>query len=197
MVFSPNLDPLASLQYNGYTPLGISQMGYTTPNPVSTVAPSPVTVPLSNPVVSTSGSSPVDIAGIAPALMKGAAYGAANVVGLDNTNSNIPNVPLTGAAATGAQDGNWLTNTFLNKEGGLNLNNITSILGTLGGLYGSFQQLGLAKDALNFQKDTYRENMTNQKKSYNTAVRDRADSRAAGLGWSDAQRDEYVNRNRL
>lgn len=196
MAFSANLSPFGDLNFPGYTPLNINQMGYTGPmvNPASAVAapaPAPVQSPmLSVPTISTSGTGSLDLSGITQAdpLSQTVASALGTGVNADGT--------INQGGITGPQD-SWIKSTFMNKDGGLNLGNITSILGTLGGLYGSFQQLGLAKDALNFQKDTYRENMGNQKKSYNTAVRDRADSRAAGLSWSDTQRDEYVNRNKL
>lgn len=70
-------------------------------------------------------------------------------------------------------------------------------LGTLGNLYGAFQANRLAKDQLNFTKDVTNTNLNNQVKSYNTALEDRARSRAVAENRSQASADKYIEENRL
>ena len=50
-------------------------------------------------------------------------------------------------------------------------------LGQLGQLYLGLQQLGLAKDSFNFQKQAYNKNLANQTASYNTQMKDRISGR--------------------
>lgn len=165
----------------------------------------PMSVPVSPPAVapvydaaavSTMGTSLApDIAALSPNVLNAAAYGAANVAGLTDKNPNIPtvNVPEVG----GTTSGNWLSNTLFNKDGGLNVGNIASLLGSIGSIYGAMKSYGLAKDSLNFSKEAFRTNLENQTKSYNTALEDRARSRYAQEGGSQSDADEYVRRNRL
>lgn len=70
-------------------------------------------------------------------------------------------------------------------------------LGTLGGLWGSFQSTKLAKDAFNFQKGMTEKNYANQIKSYNTALTDRATTRGFVQGDSSAETQQYINDNKL
>lgn len=107
-----------------------------------------------------------------------------------------------GASASGSGSmldglGGMVKSTFMNADGGLNLENITGILGSIGGLWGASKQLGLMKDQLNFQKDAFNKNYGNQVQSYNTALSDRARARGVMEGQSQDQIDSYVDRNRL
>lgn len=85
---------------------------------------------------------------------------------------------------------------------GLGLNIPTLQLGfgalnSIGNLYAAFQSNALAKKQFNFQKNAYNQNLTNSIQSYNTALADRARSRAVMEGQTDAQRDAYVSENSL
>lgn len=70
-------------------------------------------------------------------------------------------------------------------------------LGSLGNLYGAFQSNRLAKDQFNFTKDITNTNLNNQIKSYNTALEDRARSRAVAENRDSASADAYIERNKL
>lgn len=70
-------------------------------------------------------------------------------------------------------------------------------LKTIGGLYAAFQSNALAKKQFEFTKNAYNQNLTNSIQSYNTALSDRARSRAVMEGQSDAERDSWVAQNSL
>lgn len=70
-------------------------------------------------------------------------------------------------------------------------------LSSLGGMFAAFKQLGLTNKALNFQRSVVNANLGNQIQSYNTALADRARSRAAVEGTGQASADAYVNANKL
>lgn len=70
-------------------------------------------------------------------------------------------------------------------------------LQTLGALWGAWQQNKMAKKQFKFTKDVTNTNLANQIKSYNTALYDRARSRAVMESQSDAVRDAYVANNSL
>lgn len=96
---------------------------------------------------------------------------------------------LKGTFGTQDADGNMT---------GLNMDNLMSAIGAIGGIWGASKQLGLAKDSLNFQKETFRTNTENQRKSYNTAIEDRARSRYSESNTAgQATADDYIKRNRL
>jgi hypothetical protein len=67
---------------------------------------------------------------------------------------------------------------------------------TLGGLIGAFGSYGLAKKNYNLQKRAMETNLTNSVGAYNTALEDKARSRAVVEGQSDAERDAYVTAHR-
>ena len=69
-------------------------------------------------------------------------------------------------------------------------------LQTLAGLWSAYQQNKLAKQQFNYTKGVTDTNLANQIKSYNTALEDRSRSRGAVEGQTQAQMDDYVNRNR-
>lgn len=70
-------------------------------------------------------------------------------------------------------------------------------LGSLANIYGGFQANKLAKDQLNFTKSVTNTNLNNQIKSYNTALEDRARSRATAENRSQSSADEYIEKNKL
>lgn len=63
---------------------------------------------------------------------------------------------------------------------------------TLGSLIGAFGSLGLAKKQYGLQKRMMETNLTNSVQAYNTALEDKARSRAVAEGQTDSQRDEYI-----
>lgn len=70
-------------------------------------------------------------------------------------------------------------------------------IGSLANIYGGFQANKLAKDQLNFTKSVTNTNLNNQIKSYNTALEDRARSRAVAENRDQSSADAYVAANRL
>ncbi len=70
-------------------------------------------------------------------------------------------------------------------------------LGSLANIYGGFQANKLAKDQLSFTKDITNTNLNNQVKSYNTALEDRARSRAVAENRDQASADAYIEKNKL
>lgn len=70
-------------------------------------------------------------------------------------------------------------------------------LSTLGNLWGAWQSNRLARDQLNFTKDVTNTNLNNSIQSYNTALEDRARSRAAMEQQTPQQMQDYIDRNRL
>lgn len=79
----------------------------------------------------------------------------------------------------------------------LPIGSIMDGIGTLGNLWGANRALGLARDQFAFQKDFANTNLANQIKSYNTALEDRARSRAVAEGRSQESAQEYIDRNRM
>lgn len=67
-------------------------------------------------------------------------------------------------------------------------------LSALGNLYFGSQQLGLAQDQFNFQKQAYNTNLANQTKAYNSALTDRISTRAKTNGLSDAEVNKYLSK---
>lgn len=70
-------------------------------------------------------------------------------------------------------------------------------LGSLASIYGGFQANKLAKDQLSFTKDITNTNLNNSIKSYNTALEDRARSRAVAENRDQTSADAYIEKNKL
>lgn len=70
-------------------------------------------------------------------------------------------------------------------------------LGSLSNIYGGFQANKLAKDQLAFTKNITNANLNNSIQSYNTALEDRARSRATAENRSQSSADEYIEKNKL
>ena len=167
--------------------LGFGSMAPTTaPAPVYTpgVAPAAPVNNLLTPSIE-SLSTPVTEAG----------FDVANQFGV--TGNDALSNGLTNALDNTGGMGGLFKSTFLNKDGGLNVGNITGLLSSIAGIYGGFQQLGLAKDSLALSKETFKVNTENQKKSYNTALEDRASGRYSDSNPDRGKADDYLKRNRL
>lgn len=114
---------------------------------------------------------------------------------------------LTGASTDGTGAGKTpppvdTGNMFSSAFGwlGNNAQGIGSLLqgiGALGSLYGTSKQLGLAQDQFNFQKQAYKTNLANQIASYNTNLEDKIRGRYSTVDQSEAQVQDYLNKNRL
>lgn len=130
--------------------------------------------------------------GLSPEMLNNAAFGAAQIAGIvKNTAGTITANPAA------ADQAGWFKSTFMNKGGGLNIGNLTSLLGSIGGIYGAMKTYGLAKDQLNFSKESFRTNIDNQRKTYNTALEDRVAGRYSDASRDTARDQAYLDRNRL
>ena len=98
----------------------------------------------------------------------------------------------TGGGAPAGQQG------WFGRMGGLEgVASLAQGLASLGQLYGAFQGVKLAKEQLGLQREAYQTNLANQRKSYNTALEDRINSRHVMEGRSAAETSAYLDKNRL
>lgn len=123
----------------------------------------------------------------------------------NNQNFNTPAMNYTPGAAIGmgADAGVASPTSFMSGSAnqlGMNVPTFQLGLGALGSLaniYGGFQANKLAKDQLNFTKSVTNTNLNNQIKSYNTALEDRARSRATAENRDQSSADAYISANKL
>ena len=123
----------------------------------------------------------------------------------NNQNFNTPAMNYAPGAAIGMNAGTGLTTPtpFLSGSAnqlGMNVPTFQLGLGALGslaGIYSGFQANKLAKDQLNFTKSVTNTNLNNQIKSYNTALEDRARSRATAENRDQSSADAYIAANKL
>lgn len=123
----------------------------------------------------------------------------------NNQNFNTPAMNYNPGAAIGMGNnlGASTPTSFLSGSAnqlGLNVPTFQLGLGAIGSLaniYGGFQANKLAKDQLNFTKSVTNTNLNNQIKSYNTALEDRARSRATAENRDQSTADAYIAANKL
>lgn len=123
----------------------------------------------------------------------------------NNQNFNTPAMNYNPGAAIGMNAGAGVTSptSFLSGSAnqlGMNVPTFQLGLGALGslaGIYSGFQANKLAKDQLNFTKSVTNTNLNNQIKSYNTALEDRARSRATAENRDQSSADAYIAANKL
>lgn len=123
----------------------------------------------------------------------------------NNQNFNTPAMNYNPGAAIGmnASTGVASPTSFLSGSAnqlGMNIPTFQLGLGALGSLaniYSGFQANKLAKDQLNFTKSVTNTNLNNQIKSYNTALEDRARSRATAENRDQSSADAYIAANKL
>lgn len=70
-------------------------------------------------------------------------------------------------------------------------------IGSIGGLWGSIQQNKIAKQQLALSREAYNTNMNNTIQSYNTQLADRIRARYIMEGRSEAEMQEYIEKNSL
>lgn len=121
--------------------------------------------------------------------------------------------PITGGASVaggmGSTFASWLPSEDTmrtlfggtNPETGFQSSGIVSPLAQgLGALFQGWkgmQQLGLARDQLNFQKNAFNTNLRNQSQAYNTALEDRIRGRTSNYEGKEQDVQNYLNQNRL
>lgn len=123
----------------------------------------------------------------------------------NNQNFNTPAMNYNPGAAMsmGAGSGVASPTSFMSGSAnqlGMNVPTFQLGLGALGSLaniYSGFQANKLAKDQLNFTKSVTNTNLNNQIKSYNTALEDRARSRATAENRDQSSADAYIAANKL
>lgn len=123
----------------------------------------------------------------------------------NNQNFNTPAMNYVPGATIGmgANLGTSAPTSFMSGSAnqlGLNVPTFQLGLGALGSLaniYSGFQANKLAKDQLNFTKSVTNTNLNNQIKSYNTALEDRARSRATAENRDQSTADAYIAANKL
>lgn len=123
----------------------------------------------------------------------------------NNQNFNTPAMNYNPGAAIGMGTGlgTPTPTSFMSGSAnqlGLNVPTFQLGLGALGSLaniYSGFQANKLAKDQLNFAKSVTNTNLNNQIKSYNTALEDRARSRATAENRDQSTADAYIAANKL
>lgn len=126
-------------------------------------------------------------------------------LGSQNQNFNSPAMSYNPGASMGMDfsGGNNATTSGLTGSAsqlGMNIPTFQLGLGALGSLaniYGGFQANKLAKDQLSFTKSVTNTNLNNQIKSYNTALEDRARSRATAENRDQSSADAYIDANKL
>lgn len=103
------------------------------------------------------------------------------------------NLPTVGGGGTGGNTGGFFGNiTGMEKVG-----SILGGLNSIGNLLMGFQAMNLAKKQFRAQRGFANANLENQIKSYNTALSDRARSRAAVEDQTAEQAQSYIDRNSL
>lgn len=121
--------------------------------------------------------------------------------------------PITGGASVasgmGSTFASWLPSEDTmrtlfggtNPETGFQSSGIVSPLAQgLGALFQGWtgmQQLDLARDQLNFQKNAFNTNLRNQTQAYNTALEDRIRGRTSNYEGKEQDVQNYLNQNRL
>lgn len=111
---------------------------------------------------------------------------------------NFPTLGDGWGATTQAAPASGFEQLF-SQSGMFGANNLKIGVGAakvLGNLWNSYQSQKLAKESLNFQKDAYNKNLSNQTQSYNTALEDRVRARYATEGRS-GEAQGYIDKNRL
>lgn len=70
-------------------------------------------------------------------------------------------------------------------------------LGSIFQAWSGMQNLGLAKDQLNFQRNAFNTNLANQRQAYNTALEDRIRGRTSDYAGKEEDVQAYLNKNSL
>lgn len=109
--------------------------------------------------------------------------------------SKLPGVtiPTIGGGSGGGFSGLGMGGSSWTEKAGLGLQALSTLIGG----YAALKQLSLANKTFNFQKEFANANMDNSIKTYNTALADRARSRAAMEGQSQEQAQAYIDANKM
>lgn len=133
--------------------------------------------------------------------------GAVTAEQLENLNQTVGDLGIQ-AGPNGQQkwwqsilfDRPTVTGEGMWQRGGVNLEGLGSIMGGIGSLaqiYSSLKAIGVAEDNLDFQRDAFGKNLSNQRQSYNTALEDRTRARMHTEGKTSADVDAYLAKHSL
>ena len=112
--------------------------------------------------------------------------------GQDNSNNGSlgTSFNLGGSGGSGS-GGNWAKD-FMSNYGDMLKFGVGTAM-SVGSIYSTLQQLKLAKEAFNFQKETTNTNLNNQTSAYNTELEGRQRGQLASSGLSQEEKDAQVN----
>jgi hypothetical protein len=100
--------------------------------------------------------------------------------------------PIPGSGTGGGKNSGF---NFGFNPGSIDM--VTSVLGTLGGLWQAWEQNKIAKETLNLQKQSANVNFANQIKAYNRVLEDVSYNRQHSGGWSPEQTAAYESEHQL
>lgn len=129
-------------------------------------------------------SAAVQQQGAAPAASTGISGVSGGWLGGNQQTITSPGGTITQSGSPG----------FFTKGGGAGL--ALGAIQTLGSLWNSVQQNKMAKKSFALQEESYRTNLGNQTKTYNTALEDRINARYATEGRS-GEAAAYIDKNKL
>lgn len=178
-------DPLG--QNSAFPGMGPNGFSMGTPSPVSVASPpAPASVPTSAAMGSIGSGSSFMGPPMAPGMTVGS-YAAQAPVAPQSGQPNFLGSMIWNHDAEGARTG-------LNTDG---LGMLAGGLKTLGSLWQTWQAGKAAREALEFQKESYNTNLENSEKSYNTNLEASTRTRFLTEGKSRQEADQYVRRHSL
>lgn len=166
----------------------ISRFGYGNNYANVGVVPTPVTMGISDFGSGAGASNPVgsyfQAAASSPSVPSGSPGAFSSMIGFGK--DIFPNAPGGSGSGFGGL--------------GMNLDTAKLALGglqTIGSLWQAWEANKLAKQQLNFQKQAFDTNLTNQIASYNTSLEDRTRARAFTEGMSADDAQAYIDAHKL
>lgn len=129
-------------------------------------------------------------------------YSQLSSFGAPAANSSPFSYGMGGAVPEGVTTGPAAQQSWFGKAGGWlsdgrNLGTVVQGLGTLASAYLGFRQLSMAKDQLNFSKDSWAKNFANSTKTYNTSLEDRIRGRTSSYDGKEKDVQAYLARHSL
>jgi len=128
------------------------------------------------------------------------ATGMPGAVDLSPGATGVRTNPMAPLVAAPANEKISFWQNFRGKDGRLDFGAIGAGLegiSSIGSMIAAFQQNKLAKESLAFSREQYHKNLENSTKSYNLALRDRGDARAAQNNSAAGTADAYYNKHKL
>lgn len=111
--------------------------------------------------------------------------------GLNGQPWGSPNPAVAGPTSWMGKLGVWM------DKNGSNINTGIQSLGQLYSIWQANKQMGLMKDQLAFQKESFGQNMANSIQSYNTSLADRINGRTSNYAGKEADVAAYLAANSL